>query len=109
MSDYEYKEYEDPFYIGEDRDIECEVEERDDTAFTIASGTFALYDSSGTRKLGPITDSDGRFDIDSQYLRYQLNANTGAYSADLYRVEWEYIVGSQTYQDVFHLEMRAVP
>jgi len=104
------KEYADPFYIGERRDLENQVLERDSSAFTISTGTFTLYDSSGTVRVGPITDSDADFDIDGVYLRYTLDGTAGSISADLHTVEWRYSTSTNhTFIDKFHLDIRAVP
>ena len=102
----EIKEYEDPFYIGEKRDLENQVTERDSSSFTVSSATFTLYDSGGTIRVGPITDSDGDFDIDGVYLRYTLDGTAGSVSADLHRAEWKYVASSQTYIDRFLLHIR---
>jgi len=104
------KEYEDPFYIGERRDLEDQVLERDSTSFTISTGTFTLYDSGGTARVGPITDSDAAFDIDGAYLRYQLDGTAGSISADLHTVIWKYSTSANhTFQDKFKLDIRAIP
>ena len=104
------KQYEDPFYIGERRDVEDQVMERDSSTFTISTGTFTLYDSGGTARIGPITDSDAAFDIDGAYLRYALNGTAGSVSADLHTVEWKYSTSTNhTFVDKFHLDIRAIP
>jgi len=106
----EIKEYEDPFYIGERRDIEDQVMERDSSSFTVSSGTITLYDSDGTIRVGPVTDSSADFDIDGAYLRYHLDGTAGSFSADLHTVKWNYTTStSHTFIDKFTLEIRGVP
>ena len=104
------KQYEDPFYIGERRDVEDQVLERDSSTFTISTGTFTLFDRAGTARVGPITDSDADFDIDGVYLRYRLDGTAGSVSADLHTVEWKYSTSTNhTFIDKFLLDIRQVP
>ncbi len=106
----EIKEYRDPFLIGSNRDLEDQVLERGSNAFTVSTGTFTLFDPSGTARVGPITDSDAAFDIDGAYLRYQLDGTVGSFSAALHTAVWKYSTSTnQTFQDKFKLEIREVP
>ncbi len=101
--------YDDPFFVGEVRDLECQVDERDDTAYTFTSGTFTLYDSTGIVRVGPVANTNASFSMGSPYLRYKLDGTTAPVSADLYAVEWKYVVSGQTYIDRFQLDIRTLP